>query len=240
MAVIVRAIIKPDCLIHGLVRYFFWPQGIMKKSNSHSQRAENWESLRISLEAHVNWPCPIHLWHPPAPSSNTFHSTLDDVPQTCPASRPLGLHTCPSLCGNSPLLSPLFSTSCYTPCICNNISTNPSVLHLFSCIFFYPLDSELLESKEQIFLTQHWLMEGKGLRILLETLLRILPLPLSFTDIPLITHLSYSVSTTNTEDSHGPTGFPSPESIPLTESCLWTGKWRFVFGTPWPHFRICM
>lgn len=57
-----------------------------------------------------------------------------------------------------------------------NVYSHPLslALHLFACIFVFPLDSELLESKEQISLTQHWLIEGKGVRMLLETLLGIL------------------------------------------------------------------
>ena len=71
------------------------------------------------------------------------------------ASWPPGLRTCPPLFQNGPFLLPLFSVSSHFPCICNNRGTCHTVLHSLACIGVFPLNNELLESREQILHTQN-------------------------------------------------------------------------------------
>ena len=152
-----------------------------------------------------------------------------------PASWPPGFHTCPPLFQNGPFLLPLFRVSSHSPCICNNRGICHIVLHSLACIGVFPLNNEL-ESREQISHTQNWLMEGKGVCMLLKTLLRILLARLCFLPSPpqtLLLSLTLAASSAlkvqrTTVD---PLTFLPSEQSPLIEGYLRSSTRGFCWDT---------
>ena len=159
--------------------------------------------------------------------------TLDATPH---ASWPPGLHTCPSLFQHALFLLSLFSVSSHFPCICNNLSTCHIVSHSLACIVVFPLNNELLESREQILHTQNWLLEGKGVSILLKPLLRILLARLCFLPSPpqtlllSLTLAALSVPQVQRTTVDPLTFLPSEHS-PLIEGYLRSSTWGFCWDT---------
>ena len=146
----------PGSLIHSTL-------GVCAQSLSHVRLCNSMDYNPLGSSVHgisqtirLKWVAISYSRGSSRPRDQTHISwvicTLDATPH---ASWPPGLHTCPSLFQHALFLLSLFSVSSHFPCICNNLSTCHIVSHSLACIVVFPLNNELLESREQILHTQN-------------------------------------------------------------------------------------